>query len=89
MKILTVFFVLILVPVVLLVGCITMSGTYTLSAYDTEGRLLNTNMGFTGIGSGIYTLRTVLCKDHPKSVIVIRDQQTGEELKSESPYQCP
>lgn len=69
-------------------GCVTLSGNYTLSAYDAEGNLLNKNVVSMASGSGIYTVRNALCLAYPKSTVVIIDQKTGKPLESESPYQC-
>lgn len=72
-----------------LIGCITMSGTYAVSAYDSAGKPLTPNIKHTAEGRGIYTIRNAFCINYPKAVVVITDLKTGKELKSESPYQCP
>lgn len=66
-----------------------MSGTYAVSAYDSEGKPLTQNVKHIAEGREIYTIRNALCINHPKAVVVITDLKTGKELKSESPYQCP
>lgn len=72
----------------LLSGCLTLSGDYQLVAYDANGKNLYKNMAFTAQGSGIYTIRNALCKDNPNGIIIIKDQKTGKELEGESPYHC-
>jgi len=69
-------------------GCVTLSGTYVVSATDAEGRDLSSNLRLTADGSRIYTARNALCAAHPGAVVHIKDLQTGEELRSESPHIC-
>lgn len=69
-------------------GCMTMSGYYNVDAYNSSGELLTKNTKMTVEGSSIYMVRNGMCSAFPKSVIVIRDAKTGEQLSSESPYQC-
>jgi len=69
-------------------GCMTMSGYYHVDAYNTSGELLTKNTKMTVEGSSIYMVRNGMCSAFPKSVIVIRDAKTGEQLSNESPYQC-
>ncbi|MFA7351792.1 MAG: hypothetical protein WC009_13615 [Methylotenera sp.] len=70
-------------------GCVTLSGAYSISAYDSTGKLLNDKMQLVAEGSGIYSARNALCQAFPKATVVIKDTKTGAELKSESPYKCP
>lgn len=69
-------------------GCVTLSGTYVVSATDAEGRDLSSNLRMTADGSRIYAVRNALCAAHPGAVVHIKDMQTGEELRNESPYTC-
>jgi len=69
-------------------GCVTLSGTYVVSATDAEGRDLSSNLRMTADGSRIYTARNALCAAHLGAVVHIKDLQTGEELRKESPYTC-
>jgi hypothetical protein len=69
-------------------ACVTLSGTYVVSATDAEGRDLSSNVRMTADGSRIYTARNALCLAHPGAVVHIKDLRTGEELRSESPYIC-
>lgn len=69
-------------------GCVTLSGNYVISAFDSNGKQLTGNTQFTAQGRGIYTARNALCAANRKASIVIKDMQTGKELQSESPYQC-
>ena len=69
-------------------GCVALSGTYVVSATDAEGRDLSSNLRMTADGSRIYTGRKALCAAHPGAVVHIKDLQTDEELRSESPYTC-
>jgi len=71
-----------------LTACVTMSGNYTLAAYDANGKELSSNFRLTAQGSGIYSMRNSLCSTYPKAVVVITDMSTGKELEGESPYQC-
>jgi cbb3-type cytochrome oxidase cytochrome c subunit len=73
--------------VVLLTGCVTMTGQFTLTAVDVEGKAINAVAHVQG--RHIYTVRNGICAAHPKAVVTIRSLQTGKELESESPYQCP
>ncbi len=72
----------------LLCGCMTLSGTYQLSLQDATGKPLPQNISMTAQGSGIYSARNAMCSVHPDATVIIRDVQSGEELKSESPYKC-
>lgn len=69
-------------------GCVTLSGTYVVSATGAEGRDLSSNLRMTADGSRIYTARNALCAAHPGAVVHIKDIQTGQELRNESPYTC-
>lgn len=72
-----------------LAGCVTMSGSYSVTAYDAQGKLLNEKMQLVAEGSGIYTTRNAICQAYPQAIVRIKEVKTGAELKSESPYQCP
>ncbi|QHD07584.1 hypothetical protein [Pseudomonas sp. R76] len=67
-------------------GCLTMSGNYKVTAVDANGT--PAKMVFTTQGHGIYSVRNAFCMNNPKGTVTIRDLDTGEELKSESPYHC-
>lgn len=69
-------------------GCVTMSGTYVITAHDAAGNALATNMHLVAEGTRIYTVRNALCATYPKSIVVITDTKTGAELSGESPFQC-
>lgn len=77
-----------LILMALISGCVTMSGNYSVNAYDAEGKLLNEKMQLVVEGRGIYTARNALCQAYPQSLVRIKAIKTGEELKSESPYKC-
>lgn len=81
-------FVFAALTVCCLSGCVTLSGTYVVSANDAEGRELSSNLRMTADGSRIYAARNALCASHPGAVVHIKDLQTGEELRSKSPYTC-
>lgn len=72
----------------IMTGCLTMSGIYSVKAYDNEGVELSKNLNMIAQGSSIYSVRNALCAQHPGAKIIIIDQATKQELKSESPYQC-
>lgn len=69
----------------LLSGCVTMSGTYLITAHRFDGTPLNSMMAE---GSGIYTVKNAICLSEPGAVITIKDAKTGQEIQSESPHQC-
>lgn len=72
-----------------LAGCATTSGTYIVSATDASGQPVGKNLQLMAEGSRVYNARNGFCIAHPKSIVIIRDAKTGQELKGESPYQCP
>lgn len=72
----------------LLTGCMTLSGYYQLTAYDTNGEVVMGDRKNIAEGSGIYTVRNALCGIPSVATVVIRDNKTGDELKGESPYRC-
>ena len=72
----------------LMSACVTMSGNYVISAYDTQGKLLTGNLQLTAMGSRIDSVRNGICSAYPKATVVIKNSVTGEELQGESPYQC-
>jgi hypothetical protein len=74
--------------VILLAGCVTLSGDYQAFAFDAEGNQLNENVILTASGSGIYTLRNAVCHTYPEATLRIIDLDTGKELEGESPYHC-
>lgn len=67
-------------------GCVTLSGDYNVTAVDVSGAPIP--MVITGHGSAIYSSRNMFCQNFPKATVTIRDLNTGEELKNESPYHC-
>lgn len=69
-------------------GCVTLSGTYVITATDAEGREVASNVQMMAEGRGIYSARNALCANNPGGVVHIKDIQTGKELQSESPYRC-
>lgn len=71
---------------VLLSGCVTTSGEYTVTAVDGQGKALNTV--FVAQGRHIYTARNAICAAHPGAMVTIRDRVSGRELESESPHRC-
>nr|WP_218878571.1 hypothetical protein [Pseudomonas flavescens] len=66
----------------------TLSGVYELSLQDKDGKPLRQNMTMVAEGSGIYTMRNAMCSAHPGATVIIKDVESGAELKSESPYRC-
>lgn len=72
----------------LLSGCLTMSGEYTVTAQDASGAPLTKLGTFTAEGHNIYPIRNAFCLNAPGATVIIRDARTGEELSSESPYHC-
>jgi hypothetical protein len=72
----------------LLTACVTMSGTYNVYAIDSEGQTINSRTRLISQGSAIYSSRNALCSVYPDAKIIIKDIDTGKELKGESGYQC-
>lgn len=72
----------------LLTGCLTTSGVYKLSAVDKQGRPVATQFNLIAQGTGIYSMRNALCAAYPGSTVYIKSTSDGENLDSESPYQC-
>jgi len=71
-----------------LAGCLTLSGSYEVTAKDRNGQPLSEGLRMTAQGSGIYTWRNALCSAHSGAIVTIIDLDTGKELTSESPYHC-
>ena len=78
--------VLLVWAVVLLAGCLTMSGNYVVTAVDGQGSPLN--VVSHAQGSGIYSVRNAICAAQPKAVVTIRERESGKEVAGESPYRC-
>lgn len=77
-----------LTSLVMLTGCLTLHGSYRITVEDKDGKPVNTKLDLYAEGSGIYTVRNSMCSVYPGAVIRIRDSNTNQELKSESPYHC-
>ena len=75
-------------PVLFLTGCLTMTGTYKISAVDSSGRELSSGLTLTAQGRGIYSVRNALCQRYPGASVIIKDSKTDEQLRGESPFQC-
>jgi hypothetical protein len=69
-----------------LAGCITLSGTYKVTATKADGTAIPIDM--MAQGSGIYTSKNAICAAYPGATVVITDAVTGQELKGESPRKC-
>jgi hypothetical protein len=67
-------------------GCVTMSGSYRLTAVAKDGTPIRTKVDAQG--SGIYAARSGICAAYPGATVSIADKVTGKELSSESPYKC-
>ena len=74
--------------ILLLNGCMTLSGDYRVKVFDDNGNELAPKLQMVAQGSGIYRTRIALCKAFPKATIRIYDLNTNEELKRESPKKC-
>lgn len=70
----------------MLSGCVTTTGNYTVTAVDAQGKPINA--AFHVQGRHIYTARNAICAAHPKAVVMIRSMENGQNLEGESPYQC-
>ncbi|GLQ98652.1 hypothetical protein [Dyella mobilis] len=69
-----------------LAGCVTMSGSYKVTAVEKDGTPVNVVM--RAEGSSIYSARNAICSAHPGATVSIVDIATDKELSSESPYRC-
>lgn len=76
-----------IVPMLVLSGCMTLSGNYAISAYDNQGKLLTGKLQLTAAGSGIYSMINAICSAYPKATLIIKFTFNGEKLQGESPYQ--
>lgn len=65
-----------------------MGGNYKLSAVDESGKELSSGLVLTAQGRGIYSVRNALCQRYPGASVIIKDSNTGEQLRNESPYRC-
>lgn len=72
--------------VVSIPGCITMSGNYTVTAVDTDGKPSNLVLHMQG--SQIYSARNALSARYPGGTVTIKHMGTDKELTSDSPYKC-
>lgn len=70
----------------MLSGCVTTTGNYTVTAVDAQGKPLNAV--FHVQGRHIYTARNGICAARPGAVVTIRSMANGQNLEGESPYQC-
>lgn len=73
---------------ILLTGCLTMSGDYQITIVDAAGKPMYEKSKFYAEGRMIYPVRNGLCANNPGATVHITDIHTGQELKSESPYKC-
>ena len=69
-----------------LTACVTMSGSYRVTATDKDGAPIPSF--FEARGGGIYTARNAFCVAYPGAKVSIVDLASGKELSSESPYKC-
>ena len=67
----------------------TLSGNYEVSAVDQQGNPMGGGRRIIAAGGSIYTVRNALCINNPGSIVHIKSVETGNNLDSESPYQCP
>nr|WP_314492060.1 hypothetical protein [uncultured Pseudomonas sp.] len=73
---------------VVLSGCVTLSGVYTVTAQDASGKPIPKLGKIVAEGRHIYTARNAMCSIAPDATVIIRNADTGEELKGESPHRC-
>ncbi|QAU23912.1 hypothetical protein EO087_07850 [Dyella sp. M7H15-1] len=69
-----------------LAGCVTLSGTYRVSAINKDGVPISMVMDVQG--NHIYSARNAICSAYPGATVSMMDMTTGKELTSESPYKC-
>lgn len=67
-------------------GCVTMSGSYKVTATKKDGAPIPLVM--SAQGSNIYTARNAICSAYPGATVTIVDVNTGKDAPSESPYKC-
>ncbi|WP_182417234.1 hypothetical protein [Bartonella sp. HY038] len=71
-------------------ACSTVSGTYRIVSHDVNGKELGPKINLTDATSDMFgKYRRMLCKFNPKSVVTIKNTQTGHDMAGLSPYQCP
>lgn len=72
----------------LVAGCVTVSGTYELTARDAAGQPIQMRTRMIAQGSGIYTVLGAICKAYPGATVTITSLETKQELAGESPHRC-
>ena len=77
---------LLMCGVLMLSGCATTTGAYTVTAVDAQGKPINAV--FHVQGRHIYSARNGICAAQPKAVVTIRSKETGKELEGESPIEA-
>ncbi len=77
---------LVVVWAVFMTGCMTLSGHYRVTGVKPDGTEIPRTV--LAQGSGIYQARNAVCLAYPGATVRIVDADTGEELRSESPYAC-
>lgn len=69
-----------------LVGCVTTSGNYVVTATDAQGNPIKAT--FHVQGRHIYSARNAICSTHPGATVSIHSAEAGKDLQGESPYKC-
>lgn len=77
---------LVVLSALFLAGCVTLSGHYRVIGVKPDGTEIPRTV--LAQGSGIYQARNAVCLAYPGATVRIVDADTGEELRSESPYAC-
>lgn len=78
---------LFLLSILLISGCMTISGAYQISEQNSVDESL-TDRKFLAEGSGIYTVCNALCYTRKNAIIIIKDAKTENELSNEMPDKC-
>jgi hypothetical protein len=69
-----------------LLGCVTTSGVYRVTAVKKDRTSVPIVMDVRG--AHIYAARNAICSANPGATVSIVDIDTGKELLDESPYRC-
>ncbi|UXM96133.1 hypothetical protein N5853_05840 [Bartonella sp. HY329] len=80
--------ILMLAGVLMLTGCLTLNGNYHIVEIDAKGNEVPSKLHLFAQGRGIYTIRNAYCATKPNAILRIINDDTGQELKSESPHRC-
>jgi len=76
-----------LLSALVLCGCTTLD--YGITVHDEQGNQRFSVNNREAPSSTLRSIKNSLCKLYPKSTLIVKDLNTGEEMDGESPYKCP